>query len=137
MNKNAIRLDVRGMSEFIVGPGCHRLVMGKYLNGNQHEINCIGVREELCDKCDIDLEGTLLMRKRRLESQEEERQVQQRQSYKQQAIDYKEKEMSIAWRYKDFLTTFKDLQDICCVCLLLKKEQTKDHAGKNYREWQT
>jgi hypothetical protein len=95
MDEHAIGLDERVIREFIVGLGCHRLAMGKYLNGNQHEINCIGIGEQLCDKCDIDLEGTQLMRKQRLESQEEERQVRQRQSYEQRAIDYKDMEMSI------------------------------------------
>jgi superfamily II DNA helicase RecQ len=137
MDEHAMQLDERVIREFIVGAGCRRLAMGKYLNGNQYEINCIGLGEQLCDKCDIDLEGTQLMRKRRLESQEEERQVRQRQSYQQRAIDYKEMEISIARRFEHVLATVQDLQDICCICLLLKKERTKDHGGKYCREWET
>jgi superfamily II DNA helicase RecQ len=126
--------DERAMNEFLTTGGCRRRGMSKYLNGEEYEDDCEGLRGELCDNCKSDLASTTLGKRRIMEDDYDSRRVKQRGTYEQRQEDLRQVTMSEERRVQHALNVCEYLQGCCCICWLVDDLTIYSHEGKKCEE---
>lgn len=137
MDENSLTLDRKIMREYLLTEECRRRKMGKYLNGEEFEINCLGIGGELCDRCRAGEDGELQDKRRRREEAEvvSERNVRRRMDYEERSFEHIEKERQIGVELDVIMNMFKRFESICCVCWLIRGVEIGEHNGKECEEW--
>ena len=122
--------DDRAMCEFIITASCRRVGMSIYMNGVDYEMNCDGLKGELCDNCiAIESNANIGLRRKRMD-EEFRQQTRQRVNYEQKREHYRMEIMNEGQRRQLVLNTVSHLQRYCSVCWLLYGIEIEGHDGK-------
>lgn len=127
LRPETLPIDDRAMQEFIVTKTCRRLVRSKYMNGEEEAKRCVEVEGVLCDRCQVELAGTDLGKRQRLNEEAEVTTRSKRRRYGERNQAVIEEEQARGLRRIWVERTIESLQGQCEVCWLIDGE-TPEHS---------